>query len=172
MLASPGYIEQNRQLHEERDDFGAYGHQWAPELIRIYKARGFSSLLDYGAGKQKLAQALAPEITVACYDPAVPEISARPVPADFVVCTDVLEHIEPECLTDVLADIAGLTRKLAFLEIATFPAAKTLPDGRNAHLIVEPPKWWLPKLNEHFAVQSVRVIDRRLIVYAVPIRRF
>jgi hypothetical protein len=25
-----------------------------------------------------------------------------------------------------------------------------LPDGRNAHLIQEPPEWWLPKLLERF----------------------
>lgn len=166
MLASPEYIEQNRQLHEERDDYGVSGQRWAGEIKRVYEARGFSSLLDYGAGKQTLAAALqGAGITVKGYDPAVPEIAARPSPADFVVCTDVLEHIEPDCLDDVLADIAGLAEKLAFLEIACFPAKKFLPDGRNAHLIVEPPKWWLERLRRHFVVQSLKSYADRLMVY-------
>src|SRR5262249_17383902 len=73
-------------------------------------------------------------------------ISWRPQAADLVACTDVLEHIEPECIGAVLDDIASLVRHLVFLVIATQPAKKTLADGRNAHLIQEPVQWWAPPL--------------------------
>jgi hypothetical protein len=88
--------------------------------------------------------------TVFSYDPAVEGIDEEPDPADLVVCTDVLEHIEPDCLDDVLADISRCTLKVAMLTVCTVPAAKHLPDGRNAHLIVENSRWWMRKLFHHF----------------------
>jgi len=42
---------------------------------------------------------------------------------------------------------------MAFLVIATRPAAKKLADGRNAHLIVEPASWWLPRLTSHWRTE-------------------
>jgi len=64
----------------------------------------------------------------------------------MLISTDVLEHIEPFFLDDVLKDIHNLFQKNAFLIIATSPAKKFLPDGRNAHLIVETPGWWKEKI--------------------------
>ena len=45
-------------------------------------------------------------------------------------------------LDTVLAHIRLLARKIAFLVINTRIANKVLPDGRNAHLIIEPGTWW------------------------------
>ena len=84
------------------------------------------------------------------YDPAIPEWSAPPAPSDFVVCIDVLEHVEPEFIDNVLDDLARLTLKIGFFTVTTVPAKKTLPDGRNAHLIQMPPGWWLPKFLDRF----------------------
>jgi hypothetical protein len=39
------------------------------------------------------------------------------------------------------------------------PAGKTLPDGRNAHLIQKPSSWWLPKLSAHFDVLHLETHD-------------
>ena len=111
-------------------------------------------MLDYGAGKQSLANAM-PWVRIAGYDPAIPELSKPPMPADLVVCTDVLEHVEPECLEDVLDDLRRLTLKAAYLEIATREALKHLEDGRNAHLIVQPMEWWLPRIWQRFSLRSL-----------------
>jgi hypothetical protein len=46
----------------------------------------------------------------------------------------------------VLDDIKRCTGKLTLLTVATVPAKKTLPDGRNAHILLRPVKWWLPEL--------------------------
>jgi hypothetical protein len=64
----------------------------------------------------------------------------------MVVCTDVLEHIEPEHLDAVLRHVCSLAKKAVFLQIATRPAKKCLPDGRNAHLTVQSAEWWLAKI--------------------------
>ena len=63
-----------------------------------------------------------------------------------------IEHIEPEKLNSVLAHLRGLTLRVAFLYISTQPAHKKLADGRNAHLIVQPAKWWMEQLRIHGSV--------------------
>lgn len=40
-----------------------------------------------------------------------------------------------------LDDLRRETRKAGFFAIATHPAEKTLPAGRNAHLIQHPSAW-------------------------------
>jgi hypothetical protein len=68
----------------------------------------------------------------------------------MVACIDVLEHIEPHLLDNVLDDLRRVTRDLLFVTVDCGPAVKVLPDGRNAHLIQQPPSWWLPKLMSRF----------------------
>lgn len=104
-----------------------------------------SSILDYGCGAGTLGTALKAQawpFDFREYDPAVPGKDAMPRPADLVVCTDVLEHIERDRLDTVLGHIRALSMQGTFLVISTVPAHKSLPDGRNAHLIVESPDWW------------------------------
>jgi len=143
-VISEEYKELNRQLHEERDDYGRSGEHYKDMVLQVASAIKAESILDYGAGKCTLANAL-PHLPIVSYDPAIEELSEPPAPAEMVVCTDVLEHIEPELLDNVLDDIQRLALKVAFFTVATRPAKKTLADGRNAHLIVEPAEWWLPK---------------------------
>jgi len=76
------------------------------------------------------------------YDPAVTGMDDTPLFADLVTCCDVLEHIEPERLDRVLAHIRSLARKAVFFVVATRPANKLLPNGENAHLIIESAEWW------------------------------
>jgi len=62
----------------------------------------------------------------------------------------VLEHIEPDLLDNVLDDLKRVTAGKGIFTVHTGEAVKTLPDGRNAHLIQQPPEWWLPGLIERF----------------------
>jgi hypothetical protein len=154
MTISPEYVEQNRQLHAENKDYGTTGNQWAYYVSDLVRTEGLQSVLDFGAGKGCLAGVLA-EFGVHCvaeYDPAVAGKDARPEPADLVVCTDVLEHIEPSRLLEVMVELSRLTRRKLFVDICCQQALKTLPDGRNAHLIVQPPDWWRYTLSQHFDV--------------------
>jgi hypothetical protein len=154
MTISPEYVEQNRQLHADNRNYGTTGNQWAYYVSELVRTEGFQSVLDYGAGKGILAHLLAEfgVSGVAEYDPAVAGKEARPEPADLVVCTDVLEHVQPEHLLEVMVELARLTQRKLFVDICTAPALKTLSDGRNAHLIVQPPDWWRYALSQHFDV--------------------
>lgn len=153
MLITDQYRELNAQLHDTNPHYGVSSTKWAPVVAGLAENFGTHDILDYGCGKGLLKSTLGWAIRE--YDPAIPGKDAPPEPADMVVCTDVLEHIEPECLEHVLNDLQRLTRKVAFLNIATRPAKKILADGRNAHLIQQPLPFWLPLLWQRFTLLMV-----------------
>jgi len=128
-------------------------------VTRIVEVMQVGHLLDYGAGSNmSLKETLTPQIegfVYQAYDPGVPELSDDPEPAEMVCCIDVLEHIEPDCLDDVLDHLAELTEVILFATVHTGPAGKTLPDGRNAHLIQEEMPFWLPLFWERWEIHSV-----------------
>lgn len=152
MLITKPYRIQNKVLHHKFPTFGASGHLYAPAVEQLMADIGSEDVLDYGCGKGTLRQALNKPIRE--YDPCVPVKSAHPDPADIVVCTDVMEHIEPDCLDEVLDHLQKLARKALYLTIATRPAHKILPDGRNAHLIIRPKAWWECKLLERWIISD------------------
>lgn len=150
-IISPDYAAQNQKLHDVNAEYGSGAWRKAAAILEIFHHGGYATLLDYGCGKGALADAL-PEIRIAEYDPAVPGKDTLPEPADMVACLDVLEHVEPEKLDSVLKHLASLARHEMFFTISTRPAHKTLPDGRNAHLIVEDADWWAEQIEKYFQI--------------------
>ncbi len=137
-LISDEYRAQQVLMHER--GYGGGGGKHA-SVVREF-ARGLDTILDYGCGQGKLKLAL-PDLTIFEYDPGIPGKDKSVKPAELIVCTDVLEHIEPDRLGIVLAHIYNLGKRRGYFEIATRPANKILPDGRNAHLIIQSEEWWL-----------------------------
>lgn len=148
-LITEDYRQLNARQHALHDSWGRHSSRYAHTIATMASRIPVTEMLDYGCGKQELKRALEPEFTVHGYDPAFEELSAPPEPHDLVVCTDVLEHIEPECLDAVLTDLRRLTRKFAFLVIADRPSLKPLPDGTNPHRIIQPKAWWIEQLERH-----------------------
>lgn len=177
MLISDSYRELNRQMHEAKPSYGTSGRLYAQFVRSIMSELGTADVLDYGCGKRTLQAALGQPITN--YDPCLPEYSLPPRPHEIVVCTDVLEHLEPDCVEDVLAELRRLTRQVCFLTINMGPAMKHLPDGRNAHLIQEGEDWWLPRLRKAgFTIRPDHIhradivghTHKELLVAATPTR--
>jgi hypothetical protein len=155
-VISPSYAALNQELHERNKIYGTSGSKWAPKVHELAKILNTKEVLDYGCGKQTLAKALADtDLTIKGYDPALPGMRKQPKPCDIVVCTDVLEHVEPELIDNVLDDIRRCTRKAAIVTVATRPANKFLADGRNAHLTVQPLNWWINRFETRFTVAEV-----------------
>jgi hypothetical protein len=165
MLISNEYIKLNEQLHAE-NNFGISGHKWAPVVEWLIQNYGIKDILDYGAGQQTLKKNLAhiKEVNVKAYDPAIPELAIDPTPSELVTCTDVLEHIEPELIDNVLKHIASISTQIIFLVIPTGPASKFLADGRNAHLIQKPISWWLLKILENFNLISLNNFTEDIVL--------
>ncbi len=154
MLITPEYARLNARLHDS-DDFGSGSWRHTEALLEFKKETSSETVLDYGCGKGMLRKALQNPEWFTEYDPAIGGKNGKPEPADLVICTDVLEHIEPELLDNVLEDLARCARRAAYVTVATRPAKKFLADGRNAHLIIQDREWWLERLRKHFFVLHV-----------------
>jgi hypothetical protein len=153
MLITPEYRAEQERLHAT-GKYGTASLQYGETVSHLVEATGAKTLLDYGCGSmQNLKTVLNCDVLYQGYDPAVPQFSVKE-PSDLVVCIDVLEHIEPDLLDNVLDDLLMLTDKWAFFTVHTGPAVKTLSDGRNAHLIQKPPAWWLPRLMQRWDLHS------------------
>ena len=154
---SKEYLAAQKELHRD-PYYGKAAEVYAPLVADIFRKTGARSISDYGAGKKSLLGALfglgIRDFSYHPYDPAFPEYG-KPEPADLVCCIDVLEHIELPFIEAVLHDLRSITPKVGFFSIATRPARKVLPDGRNAHLIQKPSSWWLPKLCANFEIYQL-----------------
>jgi len=155
---SDEYRKMQQELHQN-PNYGVASLAFAPLVADLIRQTGVRSVSDYGAGKKNLLKGLSEAgiggIQYLPYDPAFPEYG-QPQPADLVCCIDVLEHIEPELIDNVIAELARITTGLGFFSIHMGPAAKVLSDGRNAHLIQQPSSWWLPRLVQHFEILQLQ----------------
>lgn len=152
-----------KTLHEN-PEYGVSSVLYAPVVDLVISQYQIKEILDYGAGKCRLRDALENKIDYYPYEPSNPKWNATPEPRELVACIDVLEHIEPECLDDVLDDLRRCALQYGIFTIHTAPAQKILPDGRNAHLIQEHPDWWKEKLNKRFTIIKELNIGNGFIV--------
>jgi hypothetical protein len=161
-LISTEHAELNRKLHEDNLAYGVGGAKYATVVSALVakltakKEDGsviVPSVLDYGCGKGLLAKSLSFPIWE--YDPAIPEKSEAPRPADIVICTDVLEHIPKSHIPYVLDDLRRCVKVTGYFVIHTGPASKTYANGENAHLTQEGIGWWTYKLNKYFSIAQV-----------------
>lgn len=158
-MISEAYKEQNRLLHQSDESYGISGYHYAGP-VRELADWGRLDILDYGCGKQTLKKALGPAYKVTGYDPCLPGLDTRPEPHDVVACTDVMEHVEPEFVDDVLKDIRGLAKKSAIFSISVVPALKSLDDGRNAHICLLSVDEWKERVqNAGFKIESEHDTD-------------
>ena len=149
------------------------GTSLGPHIRRIkqwIERTGARTILDYGAGKglqyrphkvlldgAHVADGIAEYWDVdevRCFDPGYAPHSARPEGRfDGVICTDVLEHCPEEDLPWILDEIFGYAKAFVYMNVACYPARKTLPNGENAHVTVRPPDWWRKLVEAHATTQ-------------------
>lgn len=179
---SEGYKKLQAQLHEDHHGYGTSGQNHAARVFmagaQIVRKFGKCDILDYGCGKETLRLAIEsafPAIEgmrILGYDPGRPGFDAEPEKAQIVVCTDVMEHIEPECVDTVLKHICSLTEHVAIINVSLIPAVKTLADGRNAHVCLKPKEWWLSFLKKYFVLIEQADSPIELLVVGQPISKW
>lgn len=156
MRISPEYLRLNQLAHEQSSTYGTVSPKWAPVVVDLTHSLGVTSILDYGCGKAmlkraftKLAPSLAARVDFREYDPAIPGKDAEPEPADFVICTDVMEHVEPEYTRAVLDHAVGLAKVAVLLDVSCALGSRRLADGEPAHRNIHPPEWWAKKISRY-----------------------
>lgn len=176
-------LEMNRALHLADPAFGnrATGSGVAARLPhalkRMHEYGVCSSVLDYGTGKgllvERLRETLPREILLDGYDPAVERWSDHPKQSyDIVTCLDVLEHVEIESIDAALKDIVSLTKGFCYVVVDLQPAVKRLSDGRNAHVLLAPPEWWVSRFSQLFAcitsfpIKHVSGTSQKIVIVA------
>jgi len=155
-------IEQYRSLHEQDNEFGTSSKSKFLEVryilskIDLGSGNGPVDIIDFGCGKGALV-----DLLIRCgglpdcyrfhkYDPAIEQISVLPVKkADFLINTDMLEHIYENDLDIILSDMANISTKCYF-NISTRKAKAVLPNGENAHVTIKPAEWWMMLIKNHW----------------------
>lgn len=145
---SPGAMECERAWEVLQPDLGETLNDYGSGPARATKWFSEKGLITIGvdiasnAAETDVLVMMAPLWDM----PSVPN-------SDYAYCCDVMEHIPPEKVDDVLSQIAGKTRKAAFFRIACRPdvmGPKLV--GEPLHLTIEQGDWWKAKMASHWSL--------------------
>lgn len=169
------YIEQYTLLHEKKK-YGASSelyYSWIKSEIEILKPK---TILDYGCGQSKLSNLIANDyihIDVSKYDPSIPTFNNLIVKKyDLILCTDVLEHLTYDILDNILITIKLMTENVIFV-VNTQKAKNILPNGENAHTIIQNKEWWLLKLQTNFPnIKELNIKNKKILQGSVAFKSF
>ena len=172
MAHSAEYLKQLKKLH--KFNFGS--GDTLPEVVKeILDSGEVTSFLDFGSGKGYLSQKISeayPDIKLYTYDPVTSPIDL-PEQVDMTYSSDVLEHVEPHLLEQTLDDLFARTTKYHYHLIACHPAKKKLSDGRNAHLIIQRPKWWKRHLQKYqWQIQHEKITERYVEKFDINVIKY
>ena len=134
------------------------GEGFASEFVRLAQITKETSVIDFGCGTGRGGKAIH-ELTGCsvvltdfadnCLDedtklPFVVSDLAEPMGlrADVGYCTDVMEHIPPDQVHDVIENIMECVDR-CFFKIAMFPDNMGALIGQPLHLSVFPLQWWV-----------------------------
>jgi len=152
VLISDKHRDNYREYYKRLPSIDERPSRWQPYLESLMESFDAQTLLDYGCGGYPRLQEHMKHHAVTSYDPALPGHDYLPLnPFDLVVCIDVLEHVEPSTLDDVIDYLKHVTGKALLISVSTSPSTKLLPDGSPWHCHVQPKEYWDKKLH-HFGI--------------------
>lgn len=156
MLLSDSYRQLIEKEHQKDPKWGQTAVRRVSKILEFASRFPSKHILDYGSGSGSFGAYLSvnhPEYTVFEYEPAKADKASPPNPCEFVICVDVLEHVEPDCVDAVLDDLKRVVLHTGLFTVCMVPAGKILSDGRNAHLTIQPADWWLEKIRQRFTIE-------------------
>lgn len=164
--------EQEREKYQlmwSRDEYriSSPGERMVDYMLEILPVMPNDSIIDYGCGTGRAVYRFMsygyPTVGVDIAKNAIDLTSDYTI--DFVnanlwqlpvyltsnwcYCTDVLEHIPPEKIDDVLKGIFKRTRKGGFFTISHQPDKMGELIGETLHLTVKPWRWWMDKIKHN-----------------------
>ena len=162
------YINQYRILHQNKKHYGMTSIKFYDQLLDIIKVNNFEKILDYGCGKSSLLDNIQDALNIKAfkYDPAIDMYSKLPnIKMDFVICTDVLQHVPLYDLDRVLTEISSFSKN-AFFNIRFTPYKTVLPNGEPANCTIYPPQWWKSMLEKYYnRIEIVKSEDKNSVTF-------
>ena len=166
----------NKIVDFRENKYKTWGGAVSTKVPQIYKyivQEDCKSVLDYGSGNsdfKKTVENLYPDydFKIVEYEPSIPDLNVDPDVCDMTICVDVLEHVEPDKIDNVLSHIQEKTNKLCFLSICVVESYGEFNDGTNLHILVKPVEWWTEKLNEKFDTINAVSTKFHLITWVKP----
>jgi hypothetical protein len=124
------------------------------------------SIIDYGCGEGHTVRYFRDRglfsrgIDLVSLFPAAIIASLWEIPeditgADYAFSADVMEHIPTDLVYPSLENIARLTAKEAYFQIAIGEDSHGALIGKKLHLTVKPVGWWRVELLKHFSQVSI-----------------
>ena len=162
MSITKEYRNEMALRHAARTSWGnsAKNYGGGDVLHLLDRFPNIKTVLDFGCGKGTMKEYVETrtwrkDIRWTEYDPGMPGLDTPPQGRfDMVVSCDVLEHIEPGQLAETLQQLADWTQILSYHNIACTETGRVFGpgpfEGKDIHLIVGNPKWWLANLQEEF----------------------
>lgn len=147
------YIEQYKKLYELKPRYGASSVKLLNYILPVIKEYKPISVLDYGCGRSPLIDMIAEQVPIKPfrYDPVFEEFSSLPnEKMDFLICTDVLQHVPLNDLHNVLTEISSISSNCYF-HIKCTDHPTNFPNGKPTNCTVYPKEWWKEKLSEYFS---------------------
>ncbi len=155
------YKKQLRQTRERWKDWGSSAPKNCDHLVKyLNKHANIKDVLDFGCGTGSLkvhltrlqqTGVLREGITIHEYDPSRSDVDKLPTRTfDLIISLDVLEHVEPEELSNTLQWMAEHAPRQYHHIDCNDGGGNKLPDGRDVHLIIEPPDWWYDRFAQEF----------------------
>ena len=162
ILLSPEYKQTLIDTHEATKSTWGGGHSVdkLPKYESEMSKLGVKTILDYGCANGKFKVFMTKHkkhLSVSEYDPGIVGKDTPPKPADYIVCCDVMEHVEENFLDSVMGHLKSLILKGGFFNISTKDAVTILSDGTNAHKIVKDGNWWVDIFKKYFDVYDVEI---------------
>jgi len=144
-LAKQAFIEMGMKSGDTLIDFGCGTGRPAAEFQRLGAA-----VMGIDHATNCLDQGVNITFLQCCLWDLPPNLECM-----YGYCTDVMEHIPPEKVDDVLSEIRRVVRNKTFFQIATFPDGMGRRIGETLHLSVHSTTWWETKLSKHWDSVSI-----------------
>lgn len=168
----PGYRRISPGMYEVERAWAVMGMKPGDSIIDFGSGTGRATAWFRGQGLEVLAIDHVPtalETDVPFVEACLWDLPDTIKPADYGFCCDVLEHIPQEKISDVLSAIRRLTKKAAYLRIATRPDRMGQLIGQPLHLSVYSGDWWRRQVEAHWdLVDVIEDTGRDVILLARP----
>jgi 2-polyprenyl-3-methyl-5-hydroxy-6-metoxy-1,4-benzoquinol methylase len=158
--------DQETDLSQHRVFDGGGFRVLIDHMLKELESRPSVSVLDYGCGEglhwhqqtllkntKSLPNLLGKKLqNFYRYDPAYEIYGQKPqTKFDFVICSDVLEHIVDSDLPEFFSDINQFVKRdgIIFYSISTTLSKNKFLDGTNMHVNIKAPEHWFEILKSN-----------------------